>query len=145
MFSVIFEVLPNNENCDDYLGHAKMLRPELLADNPRAREELKQELRLTRRVSHRNIVRTHDFGVSRGVPTGIRDLDELTNGLQAGQMIVIAARPGVGKSTLGLDIARSAAIRNHQPTCIFSLEMSKHEITMRLLSAEAKVPLHHMR
>ena len=46
-------------------------------------------------------------GVSRGVPTGIRDLDELTNGLQAGQMVVIAARPGVGKSTLGLDIARS--------------------------------------
>jgi replicative DNA helicase len=84
-------------------------------------------------------------GVSRGVPTGIRDLDELTNGLQAGQMIVIAARPGVGKSTLGLDIARSAAIRNQQATCIFSLEMSKHEITMRLLSAEAKVPLHHMR
>jgi replicative DNA helicase len=84
-------------------------------------------------------------GVSRGVPTGIRDLDELTNGLQAGQMIVIAARPGVGKSTLGLDIARSAAIRNHQATVIFSLEMSKHEITMRLLSAEAKVPLHHMR
>jgi replicative DNA helicase len=84
-------------------------------------------------------------GVSRGVPTGIRDLDELTNGLQAGQMIVIAARPGVGKSTLGLDIARSAAIRSGQATCIFSLEMSKHEITMRLLSAEAKVPLHHMR
>ncbi len=84
-------------------------------------------------------------GVSRGVPTGIRDLDELTNGLQAGQMVVIAARPGVGKSTLGLDIARSAAIKNHQATVIFSLEMSKHEITMRLLSAEAKVPLHHMR
>jgi replicative DNA helicase len=84
-------------------------------------------------------------GTARGVPTGIRDLDELTNGLQAGQMIVIAARPGVGKSTLGLDIARSAAIRHHKPACIFSLEMSKHEITMRLLSAEAKVPLHHMR
>jgi replicative DNA helicase len=48
-------------------------------------------------------------------------------------------------STLGLDIARSAAIKHHQATCIFSLEMSKHEITMRLLSAEAKVPLHHMR
>ena len=46
----------------------KVLRPELLADDPRAREELKQELRLTRRVSHRNIVRTHDFGVSRGMP-----------------------------------------------------------------------------
>jgi replicative DNA helicase len=84
-------------------------------------------------------------GVSRGVPTGIRDLDELTNGLQAGQMVVIAARPGVGKSTLGLDIARSAAIKHQMATVVFSLEMSKHEITMRLLSAEAKVPLHHMR
>jgi replicative DNA helicase len=48
-------------------------------------------------------------------------------------------------STLGLDIARSAAIKHQLATCIFSLEMSKHEITMRLLSAEAKVPLHHMR
>ncbi|MCV2491860.1 replicative DNA helicase [Geodermatophilus sp. YIM 151500] len=84
-------------------------------------------------------------GSSVGVPTGIRDLDELTNGLHAGQMIVIAARPGVGKSTLGLDIARSAAIKHHKATVIFSLEMSKSEITMRLLSAEAKVPLHHMR
>ena len=52
---------------DDSLA-LKMLRPELVADDPRAREELKQELRLTRRVSHRNIVRTHDFGISRGVP-----------------------------------------------------------------------------
>jgi replicative DNA helicase len=84
-------------------------------------------------------------GTSRGVPTGIRDLDELTNGLQAGQMVVIAARPGVGKSTLGLDIARSATVKHNLPAAIFSLEMSKHEITMRLLSAEAKVPLHHMR
>jgi serine/threonine-protein kinase len=46
----------------------KMLRPELVMDDPRAREELKQELRLTRRVSHRNIVRTYDFGTSRGIP-----------------------------------------------------------------------------
>ena len=84
-------------------------------------------------------------GVSRGVPTGFRDLDELTNGLHPGQMIVIAARPGVGKSTLGLDIARSASVKHHLPAAIFSLEMSKHEITMRLLSAEARVPLHHMR
>src|SRR3954452_14720021 len=48
-------------------------------------------------------------------------------------------------STLGLDIARSATVKHHLPAAIFSLEMSKHEITMRLLSAEAKVPLHHMR
>ena len=80
-----------------------------------------------------------------GVPTGFADFDELTNGLHPGQMIVVAARPAVGKSTLGLDVARSAAIKNNMATCIFSLEMSRNEITMRLLSAEARVPLHHMR
>ncbi len=80
-----------------------------------------------------------------GVPTGFADFDELTNGLHPGQMIVVAARPAVGKSTLGLDVARSAAIKHSMTTCVFSLEMSRTEITMRLLSAEARVPLHHMR
>jgi replicative DNA helicase len=80
-----------------------------------------------------------------GVPTGFADLDELTNGLHGGQMIVVAARPAVGKSTIALDFARSAAVKHQMATCIFSLEMGRNEITMRLLSAEARVPLHHMR
>ncbi len=80
-----------------------------------------------------------------GVPTGFADLDALTNGLHAGQMVVIAARPAVGKSTLALDLARAATIKHSMPTVIFSLEMSRNEITMRLLSAEARVPLHSMR
>ncbi len=84
-------------------------------------------------------------GMMSGVPTGFADLDQLTNGLHPGQLIVIAGRPGLGKSTMGLDIARSASIKHGQASCIFSLEMSKTEITMRLLSAEARVPLHHMR
>ena len=84
-------------------------------------------------------------GKMTGVPTGFADLDSLTNGLHAGQMIVIAARPAIGKSTLALDLARSAAIRHSLPTVIFSLEMSRNEITMRLLSAESRVSLHSMR
>ncbi|WTP08849.1 replicative DNA helicase [Microbispora hainanensis] len=80
-----------------------------------------------------------------GVPTGFQDLDALTNGLHPGQMIVVAARPAIGKSTLGLDFARSAAIKHGMTTVIFSLEMSRNEITMRLLSAEARVALHTMR
>jgi replicative DNA helicase len=80
-----------------------------------------------------------------GVPTGFADLDDLTNGLHGGQMIVVAARPALGKSTIGLDFARSAAIKHGLATCIFSLEMGRTEITMRLLSAEARVPLQHMR
>ncbi len=84
-------------------------------------------------------------GGMNGVPTGFADLDGLTNGLHSGQMVVVAARPAVGKSTLALDIARAAAIKSTIPTCFFSLEMGRNEITMRLLSAEARVPLHHMR
>lgn len=80
-----------------------------------------------------------------GIPTGFADLDRLTNGLHPGQMIVIAARPAMGKSTVGLDIARAAAIHNQMTTVVFSLEMGRNEITMRLLSAEARIPLQHMR
>src|SRR4051812_5857821 len=80
-----------------------------------------------------------------GIPTGFADLDRLTNGFHAGQMIVIAARPAMGKSTLAMDIARSAAIHHKIPTVIFSLEMGRNEITMRLLSAEARTPLQNMR
>jgi replicative DNA helicase len=80
-----------------------------------------------------------------GVPTGFADLDELTNGLHPGQMVIVAARPAVGKSTLGLDICRSASIQHNMASVIFSLEMTRNEITMRLLSAEARIPLNHMR
>jgi replicative DNA helicase len=80
-----------------------------------------------------------------GVPTGFSDLDRLTNGLHPGQMVVIAARPAIGKSTLGIDIVRSASIKHNLASVVFSLEMSRNEITMRLLSAEGRVPLQNMR
>jgi replicative DNA helicase len=80
-----------------------------------------------------------------GVPTGFADLDDLTNGLHSGQMIIVAARPAMGKSTLALDLCRAASIHNNLTSCVVSLEMTRSEITMRLLSAEAKVPLNHIR
>ncbi len=89
-------------------------------------------------------IQGHD-GTLSGVPTGFADLDALTNGLHPGQLVIVAARPAVGKSTLGLDFARSAAVRHGLATVIFSLEMSRSEITMRLLSAEARVSLQSMR
>ena len=84
-------------------------------------------------------------GSMTGVPTGFREFDDLTNGLHAGQMIVVAARPAMGKSTLALDFARSSAIGHNLPTIFFSLEMGKSEIAMRLLSAEGAVPLQNLR
>ncbi|WP_445227807.1 replicative DNA helicase [Corynebacterium sp. H128] len=84
-------------------------------------------------------------GLAQGVPTGFVDLDNLTNGLHGGQMIIIAARPGVGKSTLALDFMRSCSIKHNKASVIFSLEMSKTEIVMRMLSAETDIKLTDMR
>jgi replicative DNA helicase len=80
-----------------------------------------------------------------GVPTGIYEVDMMTHGLHPGQLVILAARPGVGKSTFALDIARNAAIRHKLPSLFFSLEMSKAEIAMRLLSAESDIYLKSMR
>jgi replicative DNA helicase len=79
-----------------------------------------------------------------GLPTGFRDIDDLTSGLQPGNLIVIAARPGVGKSSLAINIARNVAAAGH-PTAMFSLEMSRSEIGMRLLCSEARVPWDRIR
>ncbi len=84
-------------------------------------------------------------GSMTGVPTGFAELDDLTNGLHPGQLIIIAARPALGKSTLALDFARAASIKYDNPSIFFSLEMGRSEIAMRLMSAEASIPLQNMR
>ncbi len=75
-----------------------------------------------------------------GLPTGFRDLDALLSGLQAGNLIIVAARPGIGKSSFATNLARNVAVESHTPVAMFSLEMSRWEIGMRLLCAEARVP-----
>lgn len=84
-------------------------------------------------------------GKAMGVATGFSELDDLTNGLHGGQMIIVAARPGVGKSTLALDFMRSASVQQGKPSVLFSLEMSKSEVMMRIFAAEAEVRLSAMR
>ncbi|MFR5427328.1 MAG: DnaB-like helicase C-terminal domain-containing protein, partial [Bifidobacterium catenulatum] len=91
------------------------------------------------------IDRLQNGEVSKGVPTGFRDIDEVTQGLQPGQMIVVAGRPAMGKSTLGVDFARSAALHHNMTSVIFSLEMSKNELAQRIISAETNIPLAAMR
>lgn len=78
-------------------------------------------------------------GEIRGVPTGFPDLDKKLSGLQNSDLIILAARPSVGKTSFALDIARNAAIRHGIPTAIFSLEMSTQQLVDRMLSAESKV------
>ena len=80
------------------------------------------------------------------VPTGFIDLDARLNGGWApGQMVVIGARPAMGKSTLAACFARAAAITNRVPTAIWSLEMSNHEFAITMLCGEVKIPVHHLK
>jgi HKD family nuclease len=80
-----------------------------------------------------------------GIPTGFADLDMVTNGLQPGSLVVIGGRPTLGKSTLLLDFCRSATLRHSHASALFSLEMTRQEINLRLLSAEARVALQKLR
>jgi replicative DNA helicase len=80
-----------------------------------------------------------------GVPTGFMDLDSLLSGLQRENLIIVAARPGVGKSSFVTNVARNIAVDAGVPVAMFSLEMSRFEIGMRLLCAEARVPWEKVR
>src|SRR5436309_1595471 len=79
-----------------------------------------------------------------GIPSGFRDLDELLSGLQKGNLIVVAARPGVGKSSFVTNLVRNVTVEG-TPAALFSLEMSRWEIGMRLLCGEARVPWDRVR
>jgi len=74
-----------------------------------------------------------------GVETGFSKFDEMTAGLQKSDFIIIAGRPSMGKTALGMNIARNAAVNNNIPVAIFSLEMSKEQLAMRLLCSEARI------
>jgi replicative DNA helicase len=74
-----------------------------------------------------------------GVPTGFTGLDHLTSGFQRSDLIILAARPSMGKTALALNIVRNAAVDHNVPCAIFSLEMSREQLSMRMLCAEARI------
>lgn len=80
-----------------------------------------------------------------GLATGFRDLDEKTSGLQKNDLIILAARPSMGKTALALTLGQNAALLENAVVAIFSLEMSKEQLVMRMLSSEAKVDAHRFR
>jgi replicative DNA helicase len=80
-----------------------------------------------------------------GVPSGYRDLDRVTSGFQPGNLIIVAARPSMGKSALALCMAANLGVRHDVPVALFTLEMSKAEVTQRLLCSEAKVESQRLR
>jgi replicative DNA helicase len=94
---------------------------------------------LTKLQQHRGLVT--------GVPTGFADLDEMTAGLQPGDLVLVAARPSMGKTSFTLNIAQHAALHGERPMTVgfFSLEMAAQQLFMRLLTAEARIDAHRLR
>lgn len=134
------------------------IRCQQLAENPERPENEDLELLnewlddLTSRPGDHGMIRAADFvydvieEIERGtaddvVPTGFADLDERL-AIRPGQLVIVGARPGVGKTTFGMDVARHVGIKLQQPVYFASLEMSRSELMKRMISAEAKVNLH---
>jgi replicative DNA helicase len=121
--SAIFQIMENKEARDGYS-----------IDQYSFGEQLKKSLKIINELAKKETLVT-------GLPTGFHDLDMLTTGFHPGDLIVIAARTGMGKTSLALSILHHLSIVNEIPAVFFSLEMSGHQITIRLLSKESKIPL----
>jgi replicative DNA helicase len=132
------------------LGYSAPEDPERVADQAEqriyevARREQKDQIASLRDLVDQAIIDLEHIqnreSAFAGLPTGFRDLDSLLSGLQPGNLIVVAARPGIGKSSFVTNLARNIAVDEDAPVAMFSLEMSRWEIGMRLLCAEARVP-----
>ncbi|HUU84554.1 MAG TPA: replicative DNA helicase [Phycisphaerae bacterium] len=89
--------------------------------------------------------RVGEGGYLTGLPTGFHELDDLTSGLQRGDLIIVAGRPSMGKTALGLNIAEHLAVDNNKPVAFFSMEMSREQIALRILCGRGKVSSHRIR
>ncbi|MDG1456093.1 MAG: replicative DNA helicase [Planctomycetota bacterium] len=125
---------------DDLIEEASTLILEL-ADNSRRKNVTNMNEALENVFK---LIDARERGENAGVLTGFKDLDEKTNGLQPTDLVIVAGRPSMGKTTFSLNIALHAALKNQVPVAIFSLEMSHDQIAANMLSNAAVVPAHHI-
>ncbi|MBV8396276.1 MAG: replicative DNA helicase, partial [Actinobacteria bacterium] len=98
------------------------------------------------RESFEQITKMYESGGEMtGTPTGFRDVDQMTSGLQPGNLVIVAGRPSMGKSAFALGVASNLAVHHGIPVAVFTLEMSKIEVVQRFLCAEARVELQRLR
>jgi replicative DNA helicase len=130
-------------NVDDFLDRAEHSIFEISEDRVRPsfypiKEIIKSSFKTIEKLYEKRQLIT-------GVPTGFSRLDELTSGLQPSDLIIVAGRPSMGKTAFALNIAQHAAIEARVPTAVFSLEMAKEQLALRMLCSEAKVDAHRLR
>ena len=140
---IISQVYGVSGDVDDFLDQAERSIFEISEDRVRPsfyslKDIIKSSFKTIERLYEKRQLIT-------GVPTGFTKLDELTSGLQPSDLIIIAGRPSMGKTALALDIAAHAAVEGGIPSAIFSLEMAKEQLALRMLCSEAKVDAHRLR
>ncbi|MBM4330391.1 MAG: replicative DNA helicase [Deltaproteobacteria bacterium] len=133
----------NSSDVDEFLDQAERLIFEISEDRVRPsfypiKDIIKSSFKTIERLYEKHQLIT-------GVPTGFTKLDELTSGLQPSDLIIVAGRPSMGKTALALNITQHAAIEGGIPSVIFSLEMAKEQLALRMLCSEAKVDAHRLR
>jgi replicative DNA helicase len=138
---------------DDVMGHRG--DPQELIDRAEStlfqigHDDGRGEMRSIESVLHEEIDKLEELSRGEvgltGTPTSFTDLDELTGGFQPGNLIVVAARPSMGKSTLATNIAENAAIDHGRPVALFSLEMSETELAHRFIASQAKISSDELR
>jgi replicative DNA helicase len=133
----------NSGDVDEFLDHAERSIFEISEERVRPsfyplKEIIKSSFKTIEKLyDHRQLIT--------GVPTGFPVLNELTSGFQPSDLIIIAGRPSMGKTAFALNIAKHAAVDGGVPSAIFSLEMAKEQLALRMLCSEAKVDAHRLR
>jgi replicative DNA helicase len=140
---IVSQVYGVSGDVDDFLDQAERSIFEISEDRVRPsffslKDIIKSSFKTIERLYEKRQLIT-------GVPTGFTKLDELTSGLQPSDLIIVAGRPSMGKTALALDIAAHAAVEGAIPSAIFSLEMAKEQLALRMLCSEAKVDAHRLR
>jgi replicative DNA helicase len=108
-----------------------------------AHDDRQKDFRAVGEVLHDEIDKLHRLSIQQtsltGTPSGFKDLDEITGGFQAGNLVILAARPSMGKSALVTNIAENAALEHGKPVALFSLEMSEAELAQRFVASQARI------
>ncbi|MYB34085.1 MAG: replicative DNA helicase [Gammaproteobacteria bacterium] len=136
---------PDGQSTEDVLNIAE----KLILDISEGHDSRRKEFTTVENMLPDVMDRLHELQESSsgitGVPTGFKKIDELTSGLQRGDLIIVAGRPSMGKTSLALNIAEYVGVNQKQPVGVFSLEMSGQQLTMRLLSSLSGVDSNRIR
>ena len=116
-----------------------------IAEQGAQRQEPKKIADFLAQASDKIDTMYHSDGATTGVPTGFTDLDDMTSGLQAGELVVVAGRPSMGKTVLAMNMVETAAMGGKEPVLVFSLEMPGDALAMRMMSSLGRVDQHRVR